>query len=364
MILQEFLRNGGTLEDLALKYAIKNRRHNVYKNLVLLKYDQINSPMSEPAVKEARGVILDQNDNWSVVCRPFDKFFNQGEGHAAKIDWDTARVQQKYDGSLCTLYHYDNKWHVATTGTPDACGQVNDFGITFADLFWAVWDEKRYELPIGWENFSFMFELMCPENRVVVQHKHRNLVLIGVRHRSGAEMSLDSAAGLDYSYAQKYPLQSIEDVLKTFEAMNPLNQEGYVIVDRDFNRIKVKHPGYLALHHMKGNGLTNKRIVEIVRSGEYSEVVSYFPEWKDKLDEVSGKLFEFQANFEDYYERIQEIESQKEFAAFALKTPLPDLLFRLRKKQVNSVKEYIMSMRLENLVSVLGLKDNQIEAIE
>jgi hypothetical protein len=54
--------------------------------------------MHEPIVRESRGVILDEADDWRVVARAFDKFFNYGESGADEIDWGTARVQEKVDG--------------------------------------------------------------------------------------------------------------------------------------------------------------------------------------------------------------------------------------------------------------------------
>ena len=139
--VQSYLRNGGTLDGLATELGIKAKRHQTHSNLVLLKYNQIESPMSSPIVQECRGIILDEADDWNVVARAFDKFFNYGEGHAAEINWQTARVQEKVDGSLCLVFFYKREWHVATTGTPDASGDVNASGKSFADYFWDTLNE-------------------------------------------------------------------------------------------------------------------------------------------------------------------------------------------------------------------------------
>src|SRR5271154_4502894 len=98
--VQKFLRDGGTLDVLVEKFVLDIRRHPEYPNLVLLKYSQIDSPFSEEIVRECRGIILDQKNNWNVVCFSMLKFFNHGEGHAAPIDWSTAKVREKIDGSL------------------------------------------------------------------------------------------------------------------------------------------------------------------------------------------------------------------------------------------------------------------------
>lgn len=160
--VQEFLRNGGTLSDLERDYHIHVKRHKDYNNLVLLKYS-IDTPMGEEISQDCRGIILDENDNWKIVCFPYRKFFNYGEGHATQIDVNTMKVYEKLDGSLMTLYWYDNKWHVASSGTPDASGNINESDKTFADLFWKVWSQLNYIFPTN-RDMCYMFELMTGHN--------------------------------------------------------------------------------------------------------------------------------------------------------------------------------------------------------
>ena len=68
-------------------------------DLVLLKYQQLNSDMSIKLVQQSRGSIFKKvNGAWQYVCRPFDKFFNYGEENAQDIDWKSARILEKVDG--------------------------------------------------------------------------------------------------------------------------------------------------------------------------------------------------------------------------------------------------------------------------
>lgn len=73
---------------------------------ILLKYNQLESDLSNLIVQECRGIILRKSD-LKVVCFPFKKFFNYHEPNAANIDWDGARVLDKIDGSLIKLW-FDN----------------------------------------------------------------------------------------------------------------------------------------------------------------------------------------------------------------------------------------------------------------
>lgn len=347
--IQIFLRNDGTLSDLEQRYGIKSKRHTKYQNLILLKYDQINSPMAEMIVRECRGIILDESQNWNVVSRSLNKFFNYGEGHAASIDWATAVVQEKLDGSLCTLYWY-NGWNVATTGTPDASGNVNGLGMTFADLFWNIWKEMKLELPT--DHRCYMFELTSPYNRVVIRHMESKLTLLGIRNPETGEEFVPTG----YPSVQAHSLSTLGSVISTFDKMNPLEHEGYVIVDQNFNRIKVKHPGYVAIHHLK-DGFGPKRILEIIRSGESSELLTHFPEWELEFKEVEIRYSALVNEITKDFERIKDIQVQKDFALEAVKTRCSGALFALRNNKVASIREFLANIQINNLMEILGMKN-------
>ncbi len=360
---QNHLRSGGTIADLFSQYAIKAVRHRAHPSLVLFKYNQIESPFLEPVVQSARGTILDEADNWRHVSRPFSKFFNANEGLAATIDWSSARVLEKGDGSLCCLFYYTGKWHVQTSGTPDASGEVHGMGLTFADLFWQVFGELGLRLPSELSapftpstEFTFMFELTTPYNRVVVRHRDRGLTLIGVRHNeTGQEIHVDELSGF-YPTVRSFPLRTMADVEATLIDMPPLEQEGYVIVDGAFNRVKVKSPAYVAIHHMT-DGFGPRRIVEVIRHGETSELLTHFPEWKADFDAIQTKYDALVAEVEADYARFKDIPEQKAFALEAVKTRCSAALFSLRKGSTPSARQFFVDLPIRNLLDKLGVRD-------
>ena len=280
---------GKSLEQLEDEFHIGATRHGKYPNLVLLKYSQIDSPMSERIVQECRGIILDEADNWKPVCVPYFKFFNHGDPKATLIDWKTATVYEKLDGSLVTLYWYDGAWQVSSSGMPDAAG-ATDSGKTFAELFWETFNALGYRLPSRGSDRCAMFELMTPYNRIIVPHKENRLVLHGLRDRvTLEESSPDVAAGLGWEVVRRYPLDTIENVLASCETINPLECEGYVVCDARFNRIKIKSPQYVALAHVK-DSMSVRRMIEIVRANESDEFLVYFPEFRPLYDAVRTKI--------------------------------------------------------------------------
>lgn len=361
MKVQTHLRNGGTLADLTARYGIACKQSVLRPELYLLKYDQIESPMGEPVVQECRGVILNSQDNWEVVSRPFDKFFNMGEGHAKPIDWTTARVQEKMDGSLMVLFWYAGEWRVSTSGNPDAAGEVGTNGFTFRQLFWETFKKSEMSLPFDIEdelcveNFVFIFELTSKYNRIVVVQDEPVLTLIGVRRTyDGREFSTDLERWSLYGFTpvKSYPLQTADDILDSFKKLNPLKTEGYVVVDANYNRVKVKHPGYVALHHLK-EGMGPRRILEVVRSGETTEVATYFPEWADLIKEITVEYEALVTELTAQYEVIRDIPVQKDFALLAQKTRHPGVCFALRSGKIASIRQGLSEIAVDKLEMII-----------
>ena len=379
VLVQEALRSGAeTLETLEQKYAISAKRHGYYPNLVLLKYDQIASQMGNPLVQQCRGIILDEDDNWRVVARPFDKFFNLGEPNCAQIDWATARPLEKLDGSLAILYYYDGQWHMATSGTPDASGPVGNLDKTFKDLFWQTWYDAGYTTDSLDRDFTWMFELMTPENRIVVPHSRYSLKLIGVRHRvTGEEIDIrDPKYNLenDFEVVQEFPYKSPEALLTSFENMDGLMQEGYVVVDAKFNRVKIKHPRYVLFHQMVGS-LTKKKVLDAVRRGESPEILTYFPTWAAEFEAMKAKLDFLVGVYENAYEglisykdqpmALKDIPVQKDFALAIKDIGLPTgPFFAVRSGKSKSFRDYFSTLRLEALADMIGIKDADVVSVE
>jgi hypothetical protein len=361
---QIFIETHG-LAALTDQLRIKTRRHDRFPNLVHLKYDQINSPMADPVVQECRGLILDESDGWRVVSYPFDKFFNYGEPNAAAIDWTTAAVQEKLDGSLMVLYRYAREWQVASSGSPDAGGDVWGHTGTFADLFWETWKLAGYGLPDESQPPAcFMFELMTPFNRVVVPHQDSRLICIGARDLTTlGEVPADKiAAQFGWRPVRSFPLQTLDDVLTAAKALNPMDAEGFVVVDASFHRVKVKSPQYVALHHAK-DGTSPGRMLEMVRSNESAEFLAYFPQLQEAFNYVQGQYAALCDELEAAYLAIKDIPGQKDFAAAALKTRSSSPLFALRANKCRTVREFFTGATLPSLERAINLDVAKVQRL-
>lgn len=358
--VDEFIRREG-LDRLLDRTQVFTNRHKQYPNLLLLKYDMIKSPLGDPLTQQCRGIILDEAGDWKIVARGFDKFFNHGEGHAAEIDWDTARVYEKLDGSITTLYFYRDQWHVATSGSPDATGPLPlNLDKTFKQLFWQTFSELGYALPKE-EGLCYMFELMTPENRIVVPHERNKLVLHGARHVT-AKMAYrevppeEVAEANGWECVKTYPIRDLEAVLSLAKSMDGIENEGFVICDRWFNRLKIKTKSYVALHHLKSSMAGKESLMSLVQANEGSEFLRYFPEYKERYWELKDKFRLLCEEAEVTYAKHKDVEGQKDFALKVKDYPYYAALFSTRYGKVTDPTTWFMNIHPRKLLKLLGEK--------
>ncbi len=348
-------------------------------NYAIFKYSQIDSDFNEQICKECRGLIIDKN-TLKPVALSFYKFFNYGESFADKIYWKDCKVQEKVDGSKMMVWYniYENKWRISTSSQLDAYkANVSDFGITFGQLF----DKALINIPIDFysmlnKKYCYTFELVSPESRVVIPYKDTNIYFIGVRNVETFEEEDPSTFKL-YDFMKKpkyYKLPNLKSCLNAVEHMG-FDEEGFVVVDKYWKRVKIKSPAYVAAHYLRNNGVNSKaRMLEIIENNEQEEFLTYFPEYKEYFDDIGNKLSEYK---EKLTEAIWDINfkmmhndpmlpwSRKDFANY-INEKYPDysaILFKFMGS--NLVKMFVdvewSKLTKEKKMQKLGLKYNNEE---
>lgn len=264
-------------------------------NLVMFKYNQLTADFHLPIVCEARGIIFENKYPYRRVCHAFDKFFNSHEELAATIDWNHAFVTEKVDGSLMKVFWYNDEWHLATNGTINAfnaeLGDGKDFA-SYGDLWEFAWPAWRGEFEChADENCTYYFELVSPHNRMTIYYPETKIYFLGWR-----DMVTDNEISFTYSYFDEYcatpkvySLTSLADVEAAAETLE--GQEGFVVCDAEFNRVKVKSPQYLMMSYMHNNGImTTRRYLEMILAHEESEFLSYYPEYAGGVAAIKQKM--------------------------------------------------------------------------
>ena len=271
---------------------------------VMFKYNQLNSDFNIPMVREARGIIF-RKDNFShPVCWAFNKFGNYGEFYVPEINWETAFVSEKIDGSLIKVW-WDGKWNISTNGTIDAFKaelndiKMSDFGTYFIEALGNYYNSFGAFIGTLDSDLTYMFELVGPYNRVVIPYEEPELYFLGARNKyTGEEFNCSplSAGALlmgRFKLPAQYSLSSLSDCLKAAE-LKSWDDEGFVVCDAQFNRVKIKSPAYVMAHFARNNNVINrKHLINVILTNEVEEFLCYASDYKEELEKVQGLMNSF-----------------------------------------------------------------------
>lgn len=282
----------------------------------------IDSDFSNPIVQEARGIIIN-TETLEVACFPFRKFGNYNESYADKINWDTARVQEKIDGSIIKMWWNEliSDWQFSTNTTISAKDALANSitGKTFYDLIVSSdnYENLRYAIPMLNKDYTFIFELTSPETQIVVKYPNTHLYHIGTRNNL---TGIEDKGRFNIDQPKEYPLKSLDECIIAVAELNKnpdgkvgsVKKEGFVVVDDNWNRVKIKSPEYLMLHRMTSNSKFSKdRIIDMIRNKtvNISDICNDFPSLSHYFKYYDFKVseFEYQAKvFCDLTKRIYE----------------------------------------------------------
>ena len=317
---------------------------------------------------QCRGLVT--NSKGDIVARPFKKFFNYEEHKPEDIPNEDYVVYEKMDGSLGILFYYEeeltderryNIWfnNNYETGmerffdpnnlpdfedpyyepTPKTKGEwilstrgsfTSPQSIKGKEIL-----DKKYDISSLRKDNTYLFEIIYPENRIVVDYKgEEKLVLLGAIHTETGNEVPDSSlffmeeGGFELvttykTWGEGYDLLQ-EEISK--------DREGYVIRFKNGFRMKIKGEEYKRLHKILTN-ISNRDIWEYLKDNKpFDELLEKVPdEFNDwvkttirdlkyacfQLRETAGKLHDG-FRYGKFGDKDPE-PSKKEFAEFVMK---------------------------------------------
>ena len=334
-----------------------------------------------------RGLVLDNEGN--VIAKPFPKFFNYEEHTAEEIPNELFDVYEKMDGSLGICFYYEREltyseryklwfngnyetgmeyceeivpnfddpyfhptpktkgeWHVATRGS-----FVSEQAVKGKELL------GKYNFQKLHTDYTYLFEIIYKENRIVCDYDFEDVVLLGVINtKTGIEVNLhsDTEDVRIQNIIRNIGLNVVTRYNTFGEGFDELkreisnSKEGYVIRFRNGMRMKIKGDEYVRLHRILTNFSTTD-IWELLRSGgDMNEFLERVPDEFDKwvkatisdlkyahfqICERAGKLhdgFRY-GKYGDVYPE----PTKKDFAEFVMKqyVPLRSVMFAMWDKK-------------------------------
>lgn len=298
----------------------------------------------------SRGLIINKHSG-EIVARPFDKFFNwMQDGRYSS--GDIVSISEKMDGSLGILYRYNGEYRIATRGSLESHQAIR-----------ATRMLSKYPLSYVPDEYTLIFEIIYPENRIVVNYEDtEELFLLAARNRhTGAyvtENELWYIANLNgFLLPKKYEnFSRVEDIIDTLVSLSH-NEEGYVVEFSDGQRFKFKGDEYLKVHKII-YGLSFKNVLEMHRSTPDAiekiretipdELLKDFEEW---CDYINATYLNILNTTKEIFSKSPKT-SRKEFALHVIKNyePYSHILFAFYDKK-NNIREIIF-----NVVEKMGIE--------
>lgn len=210
----------------------------------------------DEATMACRGLILD--DYGEVIARPFEKFFNDNEPKPEQPPWDLPfEVQEKVDGSLLIVFYYGGQWYTATKGKFDSIQAMVGLDI--------LRSKYRYDLNYLDIDYTYLFELVYPENQIVVDYAGEKDVylLAAINRDTGVELPTDN---LPTAFKRYRTFDVGSTAIPAIRESIPTTDEGFVLRFSNGYRLKVKSEGYCALHRLLSD-MNTRRIWEFLSQG-------------------------------------------------------------------------------------------------
>lgn len=324
-----------------------DNRFNIFNYTPKATYERVWND----ATKLCRGLILRRRDGM-VAARPFPKFYNLSEypsDHEIHSRMDF-RLQDKMDGSLGICYSDAHLPFLATRGSFNS-----DQAHKGTYLL-----RTRYSNFTGHKDYTFLFEIIYPGNRIVVDYQGQtDVVLLAViKIEDGTELDLahpDTKRWLSEHVRwmgpvvreQQYtPGQSPADCLDDYCFGDGVTEEGFVVLydqpDGTRLRAKIKTPEYVRLHRLATN-MSSKDVWEGLRDGiPLAELIAdisdeHIVEWATSLRaSLLAEFIELKTlayrNFDGVMHYLREADD--------VKVPTPNDLARREMRETRDYRDF------------------------
>jgi hypothetical protein len=316
----EYLKSH-SFSQLFEEHGVKAHNHGL-RNKVSLNYNQFMIKSGDKLAEECRGMVIRPknvdallNDKLVVgevelLAWPLDRFYNYGDPACENIrlgDPDVV-IQEKLDGTMCIVYYDGKAWCVATRSNSDGSNQVSGVlsnvmqtfeKITFAELFLktlATQTSKHIQLSLNTleKKNTYVFELTCAINRVVVKHEIDQITLLAIRETlTGQEQTCENALDFyDISSPKVWSLNDWSDLQAFVDDADPAKLEGAVVLDAQFRRVKIKNKAYVMTSRMSDIvNFSPRTLIQSIIDETIDDVIPLLDKSVlEKIDEVKDKL--------------------------------------------------------------------------
>jgi RNA ligase len=344
------IMNRGLLREMVVAGYVKRNSHPDDPLLEIWCYThnaQFDNVWNE-ATTQARGLITYAEE---IISRPFPKFFNYEQHFNVykRLPQGHGLIREKLDGSFGILYQDDNgSLAVASKSSftsPQALWATGWLGMNLSDY---LFDTEKY---------TYLFEIIYPENRIVLPYDYSGLVLLEVLETETGEVAhgeFQRLEGLSVRVPRIIGSAGIDlaDLSVLYQQV-PDNEEGFVVRYDNGVRIKVKGEEYLRLHRIV-TGMSEKSIWEMLRDGRRKELMETIKTMPDEFYAwATGIIYQVDHQYNEImnkqampaYAQVKDM-SRKDAAAFLKKNhkPIMGIVFAILDNKLDRARLSVFDM--------------------
>lgn len=235
------------------KGYISERPHPEDNNIRIFNYTQTCQfdKAWDDVTKNCRGLVMNIATG-EILYKPFGKMFNYSEylSNNWEVPQEEPLITEKLDGSLGILCNVNGKPWIATRGSFES-----------EQAKWATNYYRKHINKLPPEGETMLFEIIYPQNRIVVEYDFSGLVFI---------VSLNTKTGEVVPREGLFPreLRKVANTdLNALASMDTEGAEGFVVFFPKANlRMKIKFPEYVRIHKLV-TGVSEIAIWEHLRAG-------------------------------------------------------------------------------------------------
>lgn len=265
----------------------------------------------EEIALEFRGTTF-RNDTKECICRPFKKFFNineRAETQEDKLDLSEAFYFTKFDGSMATPVLINDKifWKTKKSFSSDVAIKIQKY---YDETHQHEHLIKNHLLM----NTTPIFEYVSPNNRIVLEYKKEELILLGFRCND---------TGL---YIPNF--ENTVDINSFHDIYEMKGIEGFVICYFD-NMVKCKTSEYMQNHRIVTQ-FNPKEVIKSVLNETIDDILAvvYQLGMSDRAKEIENirdKVLTYKLNLMEqvnsYFDEVKELKNDaKEYALMVQKS--------------------------------------------
>lgn len=292
--------------------TVKKVYEDLYDDIYMFSYPNFGADFSLSVVRACRGCVYRINEKEIIpICLPYTKFTNYGERKFDDLrhDWSSNIITEKIDGSLIKLVKYQGKllWFLNNSCNFDVIDTQQyhtDGTLTFKQLLERALKNKKLDEKYVLEGWTYMFELVSPNHKIVCEYSEDTLYFHGVRDKNGVEHDVNEIEGFDdFPKPKRAKINTYSDVLKEIEKINGHNSEGFVAIDKNYHRLKIKCEEYLKLHKIRSTLQTEKQILNFYFSGNSDD----YPDYQDIITPIREKIENYRKIFNNIVKLLKEL---------------------------------------------------------